>query len=388
MEKGRTTNELIKEDKSPCEFNIDINDIPQLLKVEKLEIKKLETNINREFDNIIARTDLLENVNNKFQVENAKHNFLSETIKTEVLAEQILLDFNYQMIEIMKGLSQELESDKNECDRKYNRIKLSREAFIDYCNLHINDSRLRGMAVNGIKNKNEYKDLIEYQKNMAKTIVYTIKVAEGKEELRKYIDIIIDEFDREIENSSDEVSIRRLIEKKLSIKNLLNVVLKDKSIKIKCRKVTNDMKITKVPMSWESSNKWSGGERWSKNMTLFLGILNYLAEKKQHLNISQKNNRTVILDNPFGKASSKHVLEPVFFIAEKLGFQIIALTAHAQGKFISDYFPIVYSCRLRDAVGGERQIMTNERHINMAYLKEKSPLSVYRLQETEQLELL
>lgn len=122
-------------------------------------------------------------------------------------------------------------------------------------------------------------------------------------------------------------------------------------------------------------------------MTLFLSILNYLAEKKQHLSAYQKRQRSVILDNPFGKASSDHVLKPVFMVAEKLGFQIIALTAHAEGKFISAYFPVVYSCRLRHTKDHSKQLMTNERTLNYAYLKEHSPMTIMRMSEVEQLNL-
>ena len=122
-------------------------------------------------------------------------------------------------------------------------------------------------------------------------------------------------------------------------------------------------------------------------MTLFLSILNYLAEKKQHLSPNQKRQRSVILDNPFGKASSDHVLKPVFMIAEKLGFQIIALTAHAEGKFISECFPVVYSCRLRKTTDPTKQIMTNEKILNHTYLRENSPLTIMRMQEVEQISL-
>lgn len=75
-------------------------------------------------------------------------------------------------------------------------------------------------------------------------------------------------------------------------------------------------------------------------MALFLGCLNYLAEKRKHLTFSAKRNRVVIAGNPFGKASSDHVLNPVFFICQELGFQFIALTAHDEGDFIRKYFPI------------------------------------------------
>lgn len=122
-------------------------------------------------------------------------------------------------------------------------------------------------------------------------------------------------------------------------------------------------------------------------MTLFLGILNYLAEKRQRIQQTGKRYRTVIVDNPFGKASSEHVLDPVFFIANELGFQLIALTAHAEGKFIRDYFPVVYSCRLRASASGDALIMTKEREIKHAYFRDYDPYSLLRLSEHEQLTL-
>lgn len=122
-------------------------------------------------------------------------------------------------------------------------------------------------------------------------------------------------------------------------------------------------------------------------MTLFLGLLNYIAEKRQDIRPYSKRHRTVLVDNPFGKASSDHVLQPVFFIAEQLGFQIIALTAHMEGKFLRDYFPIIYSCRLRQAVNSTKQIVEKEKQISAAYFQDHNPDALERLGEREQLEL-
>ena len=92
--------------------------------------------------------------------------------------------------------------------------------------------------------------------------------------------------------------------------------------------------------------------------------------KKQNGVKVKKRSRTVIVDNPFGKASSDHVLSPVFFIAEQLGFQMIALTAHVEGKFLHDYFPIVYSCRLRSAVGSSKQIVDPQKSVHHALFQD------------------
>jgi uncharacterized protein YPO0396 len=93
--------------------------------------------------------------------------------------------------------------------------------------------------------------------------------------------------------------------------------------------------------------------------------------------------RTVVLDNPFGKASSGHVLRPVFSIAEQLGFQLIALTALAEGNFISEYFPVVYSCKLRPSTDPKIQVMSKESSINYAYLADHNPMSIHRLEEDQ-----
>ena len=51
----------------------------------------------------------------------------------------------------------------------------------------------------------------------------------------------------------------------------------------------------------------------------------------------------LFLDNPFGKASADHVFDPVFEIANKLNFQIIAsATPEIVKSEISERFPVFY----------------------------------------------
>ena len=187
---------------------------------------------------------------------------------------------------------------------------------------------------------------------------------EGREALARHVDWMISQLEdprfRDPDGGENRAVILAELEKWLQSTSLLRNVMKGAVIKVKCRKVTADRRIGGSLMSWESSNQWSGGEKWSKNMALFLGLLTYMAEKRQPVSGRSGRQRTVLLDNPFGKASSEHVLAPVFFIAERLGFQIIALTALAEGKFVRDYFPVVYSCRLRQAAGRDQQVVTVE----------------------------
>lgn len=375
--------------------------------------------------------------------------FLHENVREHLLEGQIKQDYVYKRMEIIYQLVKTISFVQEKVISLEKRRTEEKTQFITFCHDNIIDIKLRNTCITGIEHKFTYDDVIEWQEKMSDRIHRTVKIAEedmrehdkqlqqfiahlhlylrtiadelrliprqtrvkvedktkdiyifsvpdwdeqeGKEALRHHIDWMVIQLDKDEykddEGKEDESLIRKQIEKWLHTKQLLKNVMKEKDISVKCRKVSNDGKVSGALTSWEKSNAWSGGEKWSKNMTLFLGILNYLAEKRVPLQGNQKRHRTVIVDNPFGKASSDHVLDPVFFIAEQLGFQIIALTAHAEGKFIRKYFPVIYSCRLRESASRETQIMTKNKEIRTAFFKDNDPEAMVRLGEQDQLSL-
>lgn len=377
--------------------------------------------------------DINDNIHN-LEIGNGKYGFLLSSIVSIILPSALVQELPYNRKKIINNLLEGMEDMANSLESYRENINLKRGQFIIFMENNVGDIKLRGMAVAGIRSRNNFRSLLEWQASMTKTLNRAIRVheknmmehdkelnqfiqylytylntlvdelrsipkntrikvdgnwkeifqiqvpswneEEGKIEIRKHIDWMVARLESneflDAEGKEDLDKVKKAIEKWLFSKQLLNIILKGKEITVKCRKVTNDGKVTNAYFSWENSNRWSGGEKWSKNMALFLGILNYAAEKKQHIMPKQKRHRTVILDNPFGKASSDHVLKPVFFIAEQLGFQLLTLTAHGEGQFISNYFPIVYSCKLRPAVGGDTSILDKEKIINYAFLKDKS----------------
>lgn len=379
----------------------------------------------------------------------ARFAFLHENVKESLIDEDTQQNYSYRRKEMISRLLKGMTIAQQEVMSRKEQLNKERTTFIRFCNDAIYDIKLRQTCISGIEHKGTYDKMLDWQTKMSDRIHRTVKIAEedmrehdkqlqqfishlhlylrtitdelrliprqtrvkvedkskdiyvfsvpdwdeqkGKEELRRHIDWMVlqldkDEF-KDDEGKEDESLIRKQIEKWLHTKQLLKNVMKEKEISVKCRKVSNDGKVSGALTSWERSNAWSGGEKWSKNMTLFLGILNYLAEKRVPLQGNQKRHRTVIVDNPFGKASSDHVLDPVFFIAEQLGFQMIALTAHAEGKFIRKYFPVIYSCRLRESANGDTLIMTKNKEIRTAFFKDHDPEAMVRLGEDEQISL-
>lgn len=104
--------------------------------------------------------------------------------------------------------------------------------------------------------------------------------------------------------------------------------------------------------TWEAINKGegdlpegSGGQTLSVNTFVIMMIMSF---KKKH--IGNENPSTIlILDNPFGKASAKHVLDPIFEIADKLDFQLICFAAPEIIKVeISERFPIFWELKIED----------------------------------------
>ncbi len=102
--------------------------------------------------------------------------------------------------------------------------------------------------------------------------------------------------------------------------------------------------------TWEAINKGegyapegSGGQTLSVHTFVAMMLMNF---KKKH--VGNENPSTIlILDNPFGQASTKHVLDPIFEIADKLNFQLICFAAPEIIKVeISERFPIFWELKI------------------------------------------
>ncbi|MCH4166095.1 MAG: hypothetical protein LKF74_03310 [Megasphaera sp.] len=324
-----------------------------------------------------------------------------------------------------------------------------KDAFIRYCENHIKKEKMRRRIVEGIRSKEGYEEFVIWQHTISSNITHIISLSESERKehfthiehmiehmtlylqemcdglreiaaktrikvgngtkdifmvhiapwkdsdartaIRAYLNSITTNLDRDEYKDDlgheDNQKIKAALQKKLRTQQILLHVLGDKAIKVRCRKATSAQLFSDRPYNWEESNKWSGGEMWSKNMALFLGCLNYLSEKRCHVRHRSYNNRVVLADNPFGKASSEHVLNPVFYIAQQLGFQMIALTAHEDGNFIRKYFPVVYSCRFADIPGNKGKVLLPEKEIKTAFFEEHHPESLGRLNDYEEVGL-
>ncbi|WP_079504801.1 hypothetical protein [Mesobacillus jeotgali] len=433
----------------PIFFTKSAADIQEELQEEAIILEERKAFLQKEQTRLEGEINSLQQAFHQLDRFEEAHHFKGPTVKAAILEEDELQAFTYRRKDFVKGVTDQLTRMSNLVGAEKGKVEHAKETFKHFCKNNITNVKMREMARQGIDSKKTYGEVLEFQRHMQKRIQTAIKYneatiidhdkqleqfvthinshlftiagelalipkktkvkvddkwkeifqfsipawteEEGKSRIRKHIEWILGQLDSDRFLSSDGTEdygkMRKEIETWIHSKQLLRIVMNNESMKVTCRKVTNDNQVTTRSYSWEQSNAWSGGEKWSKNMTLFLGILNYVTEKRKHSVAKTKRHRVVIMDNPFGKASSDHVLNPVFFIAEQLGFQIIALTAHAEGKFLRDYFPVIYSCRLRKAADSNKQIMTKIKQLHQAYFQDHEPQALERLGEVEQLEL-
>ncbi|HLV10783.1 MAG TPA: hypothetical protein VKY40_11270, partial [Halanaerobiales bacterium] len=102
--------------------------------------------------------------------------------------------------------------------------------------------------------------------------------------------------------------------------------------------------------SWEAINKGegydpegSGGQTFSINTFVIMMLMNY---RKRSL-VNENPWTVLLLDNPFGKASAEHVLDPIFKIADNLNFQLITFAAPEIIKTeISERFPVFWALKI------------------------------------------
>ncbi|WP_431027772.1 hypothetical protein [Lysinibacillus sp. LZ02] len=437
----------MNEIEAPFKFTDPLATVLYQLQQENKRLQLQQNQLTQSKNTVSKQRQQLQETAQKMLVSDAKHSFLAPHITLATLTIEEENDFMYRQDDFIQSCMKQLDDVASQVNRQREMTNNEKEAFLQFCQQEVSEVRLRNTIIDGIKSKQTYEDIVQHQHNMDKTIhmsrqyteedikkhdenlvhfiqhihvhlrkvvdelkliprktkvqvdgedvlIYRFTIPEWSEEeghaqIRARLDWIMEQLEQIEKRTPDEQEsqqkVRKQLEEWLSTVQLLRYITQNKEWRIACRKVMNDNRIAKGYETWSRSNAWSGGEKWSKNMALFLGLLNYVAEKRQFISSKQKS-RTVILDNPFGKASSDHVLSPVFFIAQQLGFQIIALTAHVEGKFLHDYFPVVYSCRLRSAVGVDKLIVETKKTVHYALFQDHDEAAGEAI-KSEQLQL-
>ncbi|HDR4873412.1 TPA: hypothetical protein QCR24_004287 [Bacillus cereus] len=122
---------------------------------------------------------------------------------------------------------------------------------------------------------------------------------------------------------------------------------------------------------WHKASKWSGGEQYTAYMTMFMVMITHIRKKRFAKEISWK---FIVADNPFGKASSEHVVSPIIELASKSNIQLMCLTAIKE-EGLQKHFDVVTSNRYYNMVGKEI-LFQQEQATSLKSLYYKKPETV------------
>lgn len=438
----RERHEEQHEKKWPGQYEISMagENLQETLMQEERRLEEALKNNKKEIEGLQKEKMVAEHAMDALGIYDESHSFLKEDIQAIALEPQAVIDLNYQREKIIQEKIEHLRQKSKQREVERERLRAGKAQYKAFCLSHVGDMKLRERAISGMENASNLKEILVWREKVEYTLNRVVDLAEkqlieqdrqlvifvshilnhvkmvtedvrdipkstrikqfdawktvyhfelpqweeteAKLRIRDHLDQLIADLDgRQKEPKEGQEGIeRKFIEKNLATATIFGVITQRAPIRMKCRKVKNDGTMSTNYFTWEDSCKWSGAEMWSKNMALLLGILNHIAEKRKVVCVRGQRNRVIMLDNPFGKASSDHVLNPVFYIADQLGFQLITLTAHGEGKYIRDYFSVVYSCKLVDTADGKSKVIHKEQIISKAFLIDKNRPQVEALE--------
>ena len=145
----------------------------------------------------------------------------------------------------------------------------------------------------------------------------------SKQSLESFIFDIIDELVKMNNENAKPEEMDQLFNKKVNMINILNCYAESSRCSIKALKHRNDIIAKDDFYDWDIVSKWSDGEKHATQISMFITLFNHLRKKRFAKEDAKK---FIILDNPFGKASSDFVVKPMVSLAKKTNTQLFCFT--------------------------------------------------------------
>lgn len=155
-----------------------------------------------------------------------------------------------------------------------------------------------------------------------------------------------------------EVDVKKMAEKIIGSRNLLRKYIGREIIRVDAYKIDQNPQNAGY-RSWEQTQiKNSGAEKFVVYFTVILSLMNYTRE--DFGGIRDKDLKSaLILDNPFGATSSKHILDPMFTIAKHFRVQMICLSDINKADVVN-CFDIVIKAFVKKRPMSNNELLTHE----------------------------
>ena len=173
--------------------------------------------------------------------------------------------------------------------------------------------------------------------------------------LKYYIDNVVRDG-LEILNRSENLSV--LVDKRITTQGLYDNVVGIRNIDVKLYKIEETKEVLST---WSDVAKHSGGEGFVSAFVILTCLLGYMRRDITDVFKREKEGKVLIMDNPFARTYSEHLLKPLMEMAKKTNTQLICLTG-MQDENIYNRFDNIYKLNtVTSSFNGNLQIMESER---------------------------
>lgn len=160
-----------------------------------------------------------------------------------------------------------------------------------------------------------------------------------------------------IKNDADEKEILKRAKRIVSSQRLLLRYIKQETIQVKVFKIDMNAENSGYKRWEDTLTQSSGAEKFVVFFSVVLTLMNYTRATE---GVVSKNSKSVlILDNPFGKITSAHLLKPMFDIAKHFNVQLICLSDINKSDVIN-CFDCVIKLVIKTQNLSNFEIMTHE----------------------------
>ena len=270
---------------------------------------------------------------------------------------QSLFEVRYEPLTVIKSIESTLEfldrlKKQNESDLKVvneERENISKTLlkYVEQTYAHLNmiDKNSR-VDIDG-----ESKKMLEIKQPEWDTVLYNTKINE-------FVDNITTHSEKRISLGEP---IDEYIATQVTTAKLYNFVVGIGNVRINLRKLESlNNRIVTSKVKWKEIVKNSGGEGFVSAFVILVSLLSYMRKDNDTLGNKKEEGKVIIMDNPFGKMSSEHLIKPVMIIAEKYNAQLICYTAQ-KGDNIYNRFPNIYHMETEYIAGAKMNVLKASR---------------------------
>lgn len=220
------------------------------------------------------------------------------------------------------------------------------------------------------------------------------KELDGEERVRmeNYLDSCLDIMIRlhQESDAADEKKMKERLAALTSGRELLNQLIGTNKIPVYVYKIDLNEKNSGLKRWEDAMSQNSGGEKFVVFFTMVATLITYIrtVTRRNAGEDPMEETKVLIMDNPFARTSSEHLLRAVIDIADTFSIQLICLSDLSQSS-ITNRFSLIYQLSIRRRMYSDKEVLKiGDVKLNKPGISENEKLEHMELYETTKQEEL